>query len=99
MAKKANNGSTEPRSLTPDELIELQHLHRLTGARRFEAEQVKLNTLLVPRGQEVAKELEALANIWENFKNNWIAQKLTDCGYAQGQQVSIDLKTGEITPV
>ena len=84
------------RSFTPAETMELQEMQRLVNSRKFEAGIIKGNTALVPRGQEVAAELEAIARVLENSKNQWVAQKLLDCGYEQNTKCSINLSTGEI---
>ena len=89
--------SNTPRPFTPEEVLELQELHRLYAMRKFEAEQVKQNTLLVPRGQEVAEELAAIVRLLDTFKTQWISQKLTQLGYADLTKVNIDLMTGAIT--
>lgn len=88
----------EKRSFTPEECMELQELNRIANARQYEAAQVKGNTALIPRGQEVAAELEAIARLLDNARNMWIGQKLIECGYPPGAKVSINLSTGQITP-
>jgi hypothetical protein len=86
------------RNFTQSELIELQELQRIVGARKFEAVHIKGNTALVPNGQRVAEEYEAIARLMENVKNGWVAQKLAECGYKENEQCSINLSTGEVTP-
>ena len=58
--------------------------------------QIMGNTALIPDGQNVAKTQEAIANLLENSKNNWISQVLTSCGVPKGQSVNINSATGEI---
>ncbi len=86
------------RSFTPQELTELQELQRIVGARKFEAAHIKGNTALIPNGQRVAEEYEAVARLMENVKNNWVAAKLAECGYKENERCSINLVTGEVTP-
>lgn len=88
----------EPRQLTAEEIMELQELHRIASTRRFEATQVKGNTALIPDGQRFAAQLDALARLLLNTKNHWLSQKLRECGWPTEQNVTIDLKTGYITP-
>lgn len=90
--------SKGPRQFTPDEILELQELHRVVGAREFEARQVRGNTLLIPDGMKFAEQLEALARLLANTKQHWIAQKLAEAGWSPEVRVSIDMKTGLITP-
>ncbi len=85
------------RNFTPSETLELQEMHRLTSARKFEAAQIKGNTALVPRGKEIAEETEAIARLIENAKNLYVSQKLIECGYRPNDKCSINLTTGEIT--
>jgi hypothetical protein len=99
-ARLARDGHVAPakqkRNFTPQEVLELQEMHRAVASRFWEAAQLKGNTALVPRGQEVLAELEALARLGENAKNQWVANKLQDCGYEPGTKCSINLTTGEI---
>lgn len=88
----------EKRNLTPEETLEIQEMQRLVSARRFEAVNIKGNTALVPRGQEIAAELEAIANLLENAKNHYISQKLLECGYKPETRCSLNLTTGEVMP-
>lgn len=84
--------------LSPQQVIELAEMIRIVNARQFEAKQIKGNTALVPRGQEIAKEIEAIAVLLENAKNLWVQQRLIERGYPHGTQCSINLSTGEILP-
>lgn len=84
------------RNLTPEETIQLQEMLRAVNIRKFEAAQIKGNTALVPRGQEIAAETEAIAQLLENAKNLWVSQTLIDCGYPADTKCSINLTTGEV---
>jgi hypothetical protein len=95
IAKKGKVATTR-RDFAPQEIIELQELNRVAFARGWEASQIKGNTALIPRGQEVAAEAEAVARLIENAKNQWVAAKLTECGYPAGTKCSINLSTGQI---
>ena len=86
------------RNLTPVEMMELQEMIRLSNSKRFEATQIKGNTALIPRGQEVAAEAEAVARLLENAKNQFVSQLLVQCGYPAGTKCSLNLTTGEIVP-
>lgn len=90
---------TAKRNLTQQELTELQEMQRLVNQRKFEAIQIKANTALIPRGQEVAEELDAIARLLENTKDRWFSSKLIECGYAPGAQIALDLSTGELSSV
>ena len=100
-ARKERKGlsapKTAPRGMTPAELLELQDLHRIVRIERFKAEQVAGNTAVIPRGKELAAECEAVAQIFENFKQQWISDKLREMGFKPEDKVSIDLVTGRIT--
>src|SRR5882672_2454324 len=85
------------RNLTPEECLHVQEMLRTVNARKFEAAQVKGNTVLIPRGQDVAAELEALARLLENTMNQHVSQLLATCGYPAGTKCSMNLTTGEIT--
>ncbi len=86
----------EVRSMTPIEVMELQEMQRLVNGRKFEAAQVKGNTALVPDGQKLAEQLEAVVRLLENVKNQWVSAKLVECGYPQDAICDINLSTGEI---
>lgn len=100
MTKKIKKGIVEapkePRAFTANEILEIQELHRVASAERFKATQVKGNTAMVPDGQKLAEQMDAIARLMENFKNNYISSKLAECGYTPSQKVNIDLKTGQI---
>lgn len=96
--RQLNVGSTAKlRKLNPSELVEIQELHRIAAGERFKSLQIKGNTALIPDGQKLAEQSEALANLFENIKENTIARKLTELGYPPSTPTTIDLKTGEIT--
>lgn len=92
-----NNLTPTPRPMTAAELEHLRQLTRNIKWERFKADQVRTQTALVPRGQEVVAEIDAVVRVLENFKTQYIAQILHDCGYPQGAQCSIDLSTGVVT--
>lgn len=96
-ARKLKKGVLKRRDLLPQEVLELQEMTRMTNARRFEATLVKGNSALVPRGQDVAAELEALARLLDNTKNQWVGAKLVECGYPANTRCDINLTTGAIT--
>lgn len=88
---------TPKRDFNPQEVVELQEMMRLINSRKFEAAQVKANTALVPRGKEIAEELEAIARLIENIKNQFVSLKLEECGYPNGTKCNINMTSGEIT--
>ena len=100
--KKERLGIVSPlqpkRNLTPAEIMELQEMIRLSNAKNFEAKQIRGNTALIPRGQEVATETEAVARLLENAKNLFVSQLLKQCGYEEGTKCSLNLSSGEIIP-
>lgn len=84
------------RNLNKQELQEYLEILRFCNGERWKAMQISGNTALVPNGQEVAKTQEAIANLLDNTKNNWLSQVLTECGVPKGQAVNINSVTGEI---
>ena len=99
-SKKERLGIIPPkviRPLTKAELQELLALTNLVSTEKFKAFQISGNTALIPRGQEVAKEQDAIARLMENVKNSWTSSKLTECGVPKNQAVNINQETGEIT--
>lgn len=79
------------------DLAELLELNRIAAAEKFKSIQIKGNTAMIPDGQKVAEQQEAIARLMENVKNNWVSSRLRELGCKEGAPVSIDLKTGEIT--
>ena len=71
---KKGKVATNRRNMSPQEVLELKIMNDLVTARKFEADQVAGNTALVPRGQDVAKELEAVARLLDNAKNMRVSQ-------------------------
>ena len=88
-----------PQQLSEVDRAEFEELFRMAMTYNFIASQIKANTALVPEGQRVASEYEAIARLLENAKNQFIGQKLVDMGYPQTTQVRVDIKSGVITPI
>lgn len=86
----------EKRNLNQQELREYIGIVTLCNNQKWRAMQIANNTALIPRGKEIAKEEEAISNLLENAKNNWIAQVLKGCGVLPGQAVNINSHTGVI---
>jgi len=84
-------------NLTPEESLELNEMLRLVNSRKFEAAQVKANTALIPDGQKLGEQLEAVAIVLENIQRQWVAQHLLAHGWEDGTKCNINLNTGEIT--
>ncbi len=97
VAKAGKKVKAPVRPMREDELMELQELHRAASVQRFIGGQVKGNTALVPNGQLYAEQCEAVARLLENAKNQWVARKLVELGYAPNELVQIDMVTGVIT--
>src|SRR5690349_2066033 len=104
MSKKTKNQEQKeliaatPQQLSEADRADFEELFRLALSYSLVAQQIKANTALVPEGQRVAAEFEAIARLMENTKNQWISQKLADMGYPQTAKVKIDIKKGLITP-
>ncbi len=88
-----------PQQLSEADRAEFEELFRMATSYNFIASQIKGNTALVPEGQRVASEYEAIARLLENAKNQFIGQKLHKMGYPQTAQVKVDIKSGIITPI
>ncbi len=72
---------------------ELLEISRWANQYRYTAAIVKDNSALVPKGQEVAKQYEALAELLENVKKTLVSKILTEMGYPKGVEVNVNLKT------
>lgn len=79
------------------DLAELIELNRLVASEKFKSIQIKGNTAMIPDGQKVSEQQEAVARLMENVKDNWLSSKLRELGIKEGKPVSIDLNTGKIT--
>jgi hypothetical protein len=88
-----------PQRLSEDDRLELEELHRIALSFSIVAGQIAGNTALVPNGQEVAKQFEAIARLMENLKSQWLSQKIASMGYPNAGMINISIKTGEIIPV
>ena len=86
------------RNLTEQERLELQEMQRVVSAKKFEAAQIKGNTALIPRGQEIFMEVDAIARLLDNARNGWVSAKLQECGYEENEMCTINLSTGEVLP-
>jgi len=83
--------------LNETDLKELEELNRISAAEKFKSIQIKGNTAMIPDGQKVSEQQDAIARLMENVKNNWVSSRLRELGCKQGEPMTIDLKTGEIT--
>jgi hypothetical protein len=88
-----------PQQLSPADLSQLQELYRIAEAYALVADQIKGNTALIPDGQKVSTQFEAIARLMDNTKNQWVGQKLADMGYPKGAKVTVNAQTGEIKPI
>lgn len=84
-------------NFTAAEVLELSEMTRLCNSERFKAVQFKGNTAIIPRGQEVAAEQDAMSRVLEQAKQQWISQKLRDHGFLPDEKCFINIETGEIT--
>ncbi len=84
------------RNLLPTEALQVQHMQQAANNRRWEADVIKGNTALVPDGQKLAEQAEAIANLLEQSCQEFIANTLVKCGIAPGTKCSLNLTTGEI---
>ncbi len=89
------NGN-RPRRLKAAELAEIQEMCRIVAHEKWKAMHIKGNTALLPNGQELSRQAEALTMLLENEKNLFVSEKLASLGYDAGTPVSLDLKTGDI---
>lgn len=87
----------EDKYLTEQELVELRELQRIAASEMLKANVIRGNTALVPNGQEVATQFEAVARVMSNYRDQFMASAFTRHGYKNGEPLSIDLKTGKIT--
>ena len=87
-----------PQQLSEDDRLELEELHRIALSYSLVAGQIAGNTALIPNGQEVAKQFEAIARLMQNTKDQILRQKVANMGFPSGK-VTVNIKTGEITPL
>ncbi len=85
--------------LTKEERTFLREVVKVADSWKFVAGQISINTALIPGGQKVAKQFEAVAKLMEQTKETMIANKLTQLGYPQGVGFNINLTTGRISRV
>ena len=94
--RKVKIDETVKRNFSPAEIVQLQEMQRLVNGRKFEAAQIKSNTALIPRGKEIGEEIEAIARVLENVKNQYVGDTLLKCGYPSGTRCDINYSTGEV---
>ena len=94
--KKEDKNLPERRDLNEQELREYLKLVEICNTERWKAVQFASNTALIPDGQKVAATQEAIANLLENSRNNWISHVLKGCGVPSGQSVNVHSETGKI---
>ena len=82
------------RRLTKQELGELRELSSLIRHEQFKLVVVEKNTVNVHKGQDWVKAQKGMIQLLENEKSNLVSKCLHSIGYADGANISIDLKTG-----
>lgn len=85
-----------PRNLYPQELDEAQGLYRLVNGERFKWIQIKNNTALIPGGQKLAEQKEAIVKLLEEKWLEYLKNLLGRLGYPMGSNLSLDLRTGKV---
>jgi hypothetical protein len=105
MSKKTQNQQTKeeiantPQQLSSEQMNELHEIKRIENMFKFVSELIKMNSALVPQGQEIAKQFECIGLLVTNNKNQYVADLLTAMGYAKDSKVNINTQTGVITPI
>lgn len=89
-------GAPVKRNLTPTETMQFQEMNRTINARQWELAQIKNNTALIPEGQALVAQLEAVYRVLDDAGRYWISGTLEKCGYVNGTKCSINLTTGVI---
>lgn len=85
--------------LNGQNLSELQEIHRLVEYEKFKLKQIKGNTALIPNGNELAEQQEALVNLLEGAKQGILLEKLKSAGCVPGKPVSVNMSSGKIIQV
>ncbi len=106
---KAGTIAPAKRNLNPEEILELQEIARIERTKAFEANQIRMNTAMLPsrggfwpfsRGKkEIVAEAEALAHLFKGIRIQWIRDRLPMCGYPADFLCEINFGTGEITAI
>jgi len=88
--------SKKRKKLDADELEELREFTRMVNYEKFKLIQVENNTLLIPRGKDLAKQQKALVELYERVKGEFVGRKLRELGFEQNEKVNIGLNNGRI---
>jgi hypothetical protein len=85
--------------LSKPDLRDAQELQRLAGSFAYVAQAIGRNTLQVPRGKDMKAHYEAVTRLLEQEKKEFIAAALLRAGCKDKETVTVNLETGEISPV
>lgn len=79
--------------IKPEELAQLKDQARVASYTSYLARMASLNTGFIPKGQQFAKQMEALAKIVERSKQEYVA---TIFDAMNIKQADVNLETGEL---
>lgn len=79
--------------ITDEQVAQLRDQTRVVAYTKYLARMASLNTALIPKGQQFAKQMEALAKIVDASKQEYIA---TIFDAMNIKQADVNLETGEL---
>jgi hypothetical protein len=88
---------------TEEELGNMIEIGRITASERYKANLFRDNTAELNNpnelgeGKKIADQQEKIAKLMERARDEYMMTKLREKGYENGQNITVNLKTGEIT--
>ena len=79
-----------------DQLLQLQDQARVSAYTNYLARMASLNTGFIPKGQQFAKQMEALAKIVERSKQEYVALVFDAMNI---KEAKVNMETGELTDI
>lgn len=79
-----------------EQLLQLQDQTRVSAYTSYLARMASLNTGFIPKGQQFAKQMEALAGIVERSKQDYVALIFDAMNI---KEAKVNMETGELTDI
>ena len=87
------------KKLSKTDLEEFRALIRIVANETFKYNNIKANTLLIPKGKQLAEQEFAVLGVLQQAVQSWIGQILMKYNCVKGMQYNINGESGKITAV
>lgn len=84
------------RTLSHDQLREIQEINRLVAQEEWKLAHIKGNTALITNSSLVIKQKQEEVDLYKRVRDSLVSSRAQSLGFSEGVPVNIDLKTGVV---